>query len=176
MFSSDEESQHDRWIRELIERDADEEKNKAQGEYNDYRNHLKIRNIYPIMLRPCHYEDIKEVIEEGLTYAPPGGMIQLRLHNYQEPFKHPALRTEVLGVTPDGYEKVLCRYEEERVSDEFSNEVFDVPQVFNYIGENFEEYAEPWTVVYLPKIVDTSVYRHHETFRYEGLYLMLPVF
>lgn len=62
------------------------------------------------------------------------------------------------------------------VSDEFSNEVFDVPQVFTYIGENFEEYAEPWTVVYLPKIVDTSVYMHHETFRYEGLHLMLPVF
>lgn len=91
-------------------------------------------------------------------------------------FKHPALRTEVLGITPDGCEKVLCRYEEERVSDEFSNEVFDVPQVFTYIGENFEEYAEPWTVVYLPKIVDTSVYMHHETFRYEGLHLMLPVF
>lgn len=51
-----------------------------------------------------------------------------------------------------------------------------MPQVFTYIGENFEEYAEPWTVVYLPKIVDTSVYMHHETFRYEGLHLMLPVF
>lgn len=100
----------------------------------------------------------------------------MRVHNYCEPFKHPALRTEVLGVTPDGCEKVLCRYEEERVSDEFSNEVFDVPQVFNYIGNNFEEYAEPWTVVYLPRIVDTSVYMHHITLRNEGLHLMLPAF
>jgi hypothetical protein len=139
---------------------------KAYRELYQYEKNLREKGLYPI----------KIPLEGAVKYAPSGSIAQVRVHNYCEPFKHPALRTEVLGVTPDGCEKVLCRYEEERVSDEFSNEVFDVPQVFNYIGENFEEYAEPWTVVYLPKIVDTSVYMHHETFRYEGLHLMLPVF
>ena len=139
---------------------------KAYRELYQYEKKLREKGLYPI----------KIPLEGAVKYAPSGSIAQVRVHNYCEPFKHPALRTEVLGVTPDGCEKVLCRYEEERVSDKFSNEVFDVPQVFNYIGENFEEYAEPWTVVYLPKIVDTSVYMHHETFRYEGLHLMLPVF
>lgn len=149
---------------------------KAYRELYQYEKDLQEKGLYPIKLPLKTWQAIKIPLEGAVKYAPSGSIAQVRVHNYQEPFKHPALRTEVLGITPDGCEKVLCRYEEEKVSDKFSNEVFDVPQVFTYIGENFEEYAEPWTVVYLPKIVDTSVYMHHETFRYEGLHLMLPVF
>lgn len=149
---------------------------KAYRELHQYEKDLQKKGLYPIKLPWETWQAIKSPLEGAVKYAPAGSVAQVRIHNYCEPFKHPALRTEVLGVTPDGCEKVLCRYEEERVSDEFSNEVFDVPQVFTYIGENFEEYAEPWTVVYLPDIVDTSVYMHHKTFRYEGLHLMLPVF
>lgn len=152
------------------------DRNQAYKELHKYEQELRERNLYPITIPWYTEQAIKSTLEGAVKYAPAGSTVQLRVHNYCEPFKEPALRTEVLGVAPDGCEKVLCRYEEERAGDEFSNEVFDVPQVFNYIGDNFKEYAEPWTVVDLPGIVDTSVYMHHRTFRDNGLHLMLPVF
>lgn len=82
------------------------------------------------------WQAIKEPLDAAVKYGSSGSIVQLRVHNYCEPFKEPALRTEVLGVTPDGRETVLCRYEEEEAGSDFSNEVFDVPQVFTYIGKN----------------------------------------
>lgn len=149
---------------------------KAYKELHKYEQDLQERGLYPIKLPMRTWQAIKGPLDAAVKYGPSGSIAQVRVHNYCEPFKDPALRTEVLGVTPDGCETVLCRYEEERVSDEFSNEVFDVPQVFTYIGENFKAYAEPWTVVYLTEISDTSVYLHRKTFRHEGLHLMLPIF
>lgn len=183
MYSSEEEEQHDRWIRERIKRNEEEEKREKQEKYNDYRNHLKISKVYPIRLRPCYYKDIKGVIEEGLTYAPPGGMIQLRLHNYQETFKHPALRIEILGVSPNSAPVVLSRYEVEDAPLEFANELFDTSQTFNYIPDKSEDLISPWTVVYLQEISYTersyrsNIYdRKTHILRKEGLYFMLPCF
>ena len=183
MFSSEEEKQHDRWLRERIKRKAEEEKRETQEKYNDYRNHLKISKVYPIRLSPCYYKDIKGVIEEGLTYAPPGGMIQLRLHNYQEPFKHPALRIEILGVSPNNTPVVLSRYEVEQAPLEFANELLDTDQTFSYIPEQSEELIDPWTVTYLEEISYTEPLHRSNTYgrrthilREEGLYFMLPCF
>lgn len=152
------------------------DRHEAYKKLHKYEKVLQERGLHPIWVPWYTWQAIKEPLDAAVKYGPSGSIVQLRVHNYCEPFKETALRTEVLGVTPDGRETVLCRYEEEEAGSDFSHEIFDVPQVFTYIGKKFKDYAEPWTVVYLPSIVDTSVYRSHKSFREEGLHLMLPIF
>lgn len=156
---------------------------KAYRELYQYEKDLQEKGLYPIKLPLKTWQAIKIPLEGAVKYAPSGSIAQVRVHNYCEPFKHPALRIEILGVSPNSAPVVLSRYEVEDAPLEFANELFDTSQTFNYIPDNSEDLISPWTVVYLQEISYTErsyrsdIYdRKTHILRKEGLYFMLPCF
>lgn len=167
---------------ELLDKIEDEEeKQKIRDKHEEYKTLIKTQGIHPLRIPADAYRAIKDVLKEAVKYAPEGGLVQLRVFNYHEPFTHPALRLEVMGVTPNGAVNVLCRYEYGKAPIEFSNEIFDEGAVFTYVEDKYNEVVEPWVATHLSSITlkEEERYGSRDTkkiLRKEGLYLMIPTF
>ena len=159
----------------------EDEKQKIRDRNEEYKTLIKTQGIHPLRIPADAYRAIKDVLKEAVKYAPEGGLVQLRVSNYHQPFTHPALRLEVLGVTPNGAVNVLCRYEYGKAAIEFSNEIFDEGAVFTYVEDKYNEVVEPWVATHLSSItlMEENRYGSRDTkkiLRKEGLYLMIPTF
>ena len=159
----------------------EDEKQKIRDKHEEYKTLIKTQGIHPLRIPADAYRAIKDVLKEAVKYAPEGGLVQLRVFNYHQPFTHPALRLEVLGVTPNGAVNVLCRYEYGKAPIEFSNEIFDEGAVFTYVEDKHDEVVEPWVATHLSSITlrEEDRYGSRDTkkiLRAEGLYLMIPTF
>lgn len=159
----------------------EEEKQKIRDKHEEYKTLIKTQGIHPLRIPADAYREIKDVLKEAVKYAPEGGLVQLRVSNYHQPFTHPALRLEVMGVTPKGAVNVLCRYEYGKAPIEFSNEIFDEGAVFTYVEDKYNEVVEPWVATHLSSITlrEEDRYGSRDTkkiLRKEGLYLMIPTF
>lgn len=159
----------------------EDEKQKIRDKNEEYKTLIKTQGIHPLRIPTDAYRAIKDVLKEAVKYAPEGGLVQVRVFNYHEPFTHPALRLEVMGVTPNGAVNVLCRYEYGKAPIEFSNEIFDEGAVFTYVEDKYNEVVEPWVATHLSSItlMEEERYGSRDTkkiLRKEGLYLMIPTF
>lgn len=159
----------------------EDEKQKIRDRNEEYKTLIKTQGIHPLRIPADAYRAIKDVLKEAVKYAPEGGLVQLRVFNYHQPFTHPALRLEVMGVAPNGVVNVLCRYEYGKAPIEFSNEIFDEGAVFTYVEDKRNEVVEPWVATHLSSIslMEEDRYGSRDTkkiLRKEGLYLMLPTF
>jgi hypothetical protein len=159
----------------------EDEKQKIRDKNEEYKTLIKTQGIHPLRIPTDAYRAIKDVLKEAVKYAPEGGLVQVRVSNYHEPFTHPALRLEVMGVTPNGAVNVLCRYEYGKAPIEFSNEIFDEGAVFTYVEDKYNEVVEPWVATHLSSItlMEEDRYGSRDTkkiLRKEGLYLMIPTF
>ena len=159
----------------------EDEKQKIRDKNEEYKTLIKTQGIHPLRIPTDAYRAIKDVLKEAVKYAPEGGLVQVRVFNYHEPFTHPALRLEVMGVTPNGAVNVLCRYEYGKAPIEFSNEIFDEGAVFTYVEDKYNEVVEPWVATHLSSItlMEEDRYGSRDTkkiLRKEGLYLMIPTF
>lgn len=159
----------------------EDEKQKIRDKNKEYKTLIKAQGIHPLRIPADAYRAIKDVLKEAVKYAPEGGLVQLRVFNYHQPFTHPALRLEVMGVAPNGAVNVLCRYEYGKAPIEFSNEIFDEGAVFTYVEDKRNEVVEPWVATHLSSIslMEEDRYRSRDTkkiLREEGLYLMIPTF
>lgn len=159
----------------------EEENQKIRDKYEKYKTLIKAQGIHPLRIPADAYRAIKDVLKEAVKYAPEGGLVQLRVFNYHQPFTHPALRLEVMGVTPNGAVNVLCRYEYGKAPIEFSNEIFDEGAVFTYVEDKHDEVVEPWVATHLKEISLKEEDWHgsrskKKILREEGLYLMTPTF
>ena len=167
---------------ELRRQIKEEEENREKRDKNEkYKTLIKTQGIHPLRIPADAYRAIKDVLKEAVKYAPEGGLVQLRVFNYHQPFTHPALRLEVMGVTPNGAVNVLCRYEYGKAPIEFSNEIFDEGAVFTYVEDKYDEVVEPWVATHLSSISlkEEDRYGSRDTkkiLRKEGLYLMIPTF
>lgn len=159
----------------------EEEKQKIRDKHEEYKTLIKTQGVHPLRIPADAYRAIKDVLKEAVKYAPEGGLVQLRVFNYHQPFTHPALRLEVMGLTPNGAVNVLCRYEYGKAPIEFSNEIFDEGAVFTYVEDKYDEVVEPWVATHLGSISlkEEDRYGSRDTkkiLRKEGLYLMIPTF
>lgn len=159
----------------------EEEKQKIRNKNEEYKTQIKTQGIHPLRIPADAYRAVKDVLKEAVKYAPEGGLVQLRVSNYHKPFTHPALRLEVVGVTPNGAVNVLCRYEYGKAPIEFSNEIFDEGAVFTYVEDKYNEVVEPWVATHLSSISLKEEDRYgsrseKKILRKEGFYLMLPTF
>jgi hypothetical protein len=159
----------------------EEEKQEKRDKHEKYKTLIKQQGIHPLRIPADAYRAVKDVLKEAVKYAPEGGLVQLRVFNYHQPFTSPALRLEVLGVTPNGAVNVLCRYEYGKAPIEFSNEIFDEGAIFTYVEDKRNEVVEPWVATRLKEISLKKEDRYgsrdeKKILRKEGFYLMLPTF
>lgn len=159
----------------------EDEKQKIRDKNEEYKTQIKTQGLHPLRIPADAYRAIKDVLKEAVKYAPEGGLVQLRVFNYHQPFTSPALRLEVLGVTPNGAVNVLCRYEYGKAPIEFSNEIFDEGAVFTYVEDKYDEVVESWVATHLKEISLKEEVRYgsrdeKKILRKEGFYLMLPNF
>lgn len=165
----------------LDEIDDEEEKQEIRDKYEEYKTLIKQQGIHPLRIPADAYRAVKDVLKEAVKYAPEGGLVQLRVSNYHQPFTSPALRLEVLGVTPNGAVNVLCRYEYGKAPIKFSNEIFDEGAIFTYVEDKHDEVVEPWVATHLSEISLEKEDWHgsrseKKILRKEGFYLMTPTF
>lgn len=159
----------------------EEENQEKRDKHEKYKTLIKTQGIHPLRIPADAYRAVKDVLKEAVKYAPEGGLVQLRVSNYHQPFTSPALRLEVLGVTPNGAVNVLCRYEYGKAPIEFSNEIFDEGAVFTYVEDKHDEVVEPWVATHLKEISLKKEDWHgsrseKKILRKEGFYLMTPTF
>lgn len=140
---------------------------------------LKYRQLTPIEIPSYIMERVEPVLKETHRYAPDGAIVKIRIQNYQEPFQHPKIRIEVIGVL-NGSETVRARFEDS-VGEFFSHPVLDKPREFTYDPDNTVKSIAPFKVMKLPEL-SYKLSEHCRPIRgkwnilqCEGYYLFVPL-